>query len=383
MVDVCERRSPTRIVTTVQAAAPAVNDSAKTRAFVASANRRSCRPCGDRARPDCFSLARVVIAAFSAAGARARPPLSYDDARHLLNRTGFGATDAEIRRFVGMTREDAARTLLAQTRTQRRHAAAGVDRRAPARCAIPARRERHRSRSARQFQQEQVRDGLELRGWWLDEMLATPSPLTERMTLFWHNHFVSEPAEGAHRRAHVPAERHAARQRARQLRRCCCTPIARDPAMVIYLDNAQNRKGTPNENFAREVMELFTLGEGHYSEQDIKEAARAFTGWSLDRDTGAVRVPPLHSRLRQQDRARARAAISTATTCSTSCSRRAETAEFVTAQAVARVRLARSRRRRGQAHRRTLPRFALRHQGRVARRCSLRTRSTPPRIAAC
>ena len=56
--------------------------------------------------------------------------------------------------------------------------------------------------------------------------------------------------------------------------------------MVIYLDSAQNRKGTPNENFAREVMELFTLGEGNYTEQDIKEAARAFTGWSLDRDTG-------------------------------------------------------------------------------------------------
>ncbi len=56
--------------------------------------------------------------------------------------------------------------------------------------------------------------------------------------------------------------------------------------MVIYLDSAQNRKGTPNENFAREVMELFTLGEGHYSEQDVKEAARAFTGWSLDRDSG-------------------------------------------------------------------------------------------------
>jgi uncharacterized protein (DUF1800 family) len=53
--------------------------------------------------------------------------------------------------------------------------------------------------------------------------------------------------------------------------------IARDPAMVVYLDNVQNRKGTPNENFAREVMELFTLGEGNYTEQDVKEAARAFT----------------------------------------------------------------------------------------------------------
>jgi len=62
--------------------------------------------------------------------------------------------------------------------------------------------------------------------------------------------------------------------------------------MVIYLDNVSNRKGEPNENFAREVMELFTLGEGHYSEQDVREAARAFTGWSLDRHHGEFRFRP-------------------------------------------------------------------------------------------
>ena len=96
---------------------------------------------------------------------------------------------------------------------------------------------------------------------------------------------------------------------------------SKDPAMLIYLDSAQNRKGQPNENFAREVMELFTLGEGHYSEQDIKEAARAFTGWSIDRDTGEYLFRPRRARLRQQDGARAQRAISTATRCSTSCSR--------------------------------------------------------------
>ena len=62
--------------------------------------------------------------------------------------------------------------------------------------------------------------------------------------------------------------------------------IAKDPAMLVYLDNAGSRQGAPNENFAREVMELFTLGEGHYAEHDIKEAARAFTGWSVDRESG-------------------------------------------------------------------------------------------------
>jgi len=68
--------------------------------------------------------------------------------------------------------------------------------------------------------------------------------------------------------------------------------MSKDPAMLVYLDSAQNRKGQPNENFAREAMELFTLGEGHYTEQDVKEAARAFTGWSLDRETGEYRFRP-------------------------------------------------------------------------------------------
>jgi uncharacterized protein (DUF1800 family) len=71
--------------------------------------------------------------------------------------------------------------------------------------------------------------------------------------------------------------------------------VARDPAMILYLDNASNRKATPNENFAREVMELFTLGEGSYGEQDVKEAARAFTGWGIDGETGEFRFrPALH-----------------------------------------------------------------------------------------
>ncbi len=229
------------------------------------------------------SLATLAAVALPTA-ALAAAPLSYDDARHLLNRTGFGATDAEIRRLVGVTREDAARTLLSATRT----AAATVPpawTRDPGPLRYPRRGESASEMEKKQFQQEQIRDGLELRGWWVAEMLVTPSPLTERMTLFWHNHFVSGQQK-------VKLAQLMYRQnvtlRANALGRFgdLLHAVARDPAMVIYLDNAQNRKGTPNENFAREVMELFTLGEGHYSEQDIKEAARAFTGWSLDRNTG-------------------------------------------------------------------------------------------------
>jgi uncharacterized protein (DUF1800 family) len=228
--------------------------------------------------------ALAVVVAASPAATLAAPPLSYDDARHLLNRTGFGATEAEIRRFVGVTREEAARTLLANTRTAAVTSAPAWTRdtgplRYPRRGADASEAER------KQFQREQIREGLELRGWWVEEMLVTPSPLTERMTLFWHNHFVSGQQKV---KLALLMYRQNATLRANALGHFgdLLHAVARDPAMVIYLDNAQNRKGTPNENFAREVMELFTLGEGHYSEQDVKEAARAFTGWSLDRDTG-------------------------------------------------------------------------------------------------
>ena len=220
----------------------------------------------------------------SSATASTAELLSYDDARHLLNRAGFGATEAEIQRTVGMSREKAVRLLLDGART-------GPVTSPPAWTAetgalrYPRRGTDATDVEKKLFQQEQIREGLELRGWWIGEMLSTPSPLTERMTLFWHNHFVSSQQKV---KLAELMYRQNATLRANALGNFSelLHAIARDPAMVIYLDNAQNRKGSPNENFAREVMELFTLGEGHYSEQDIKEAARAFTGWSLDRNTG-------------------------------------------------------------------------------------------------
>jgi uncharacterized protein (DUF1800 family) len=105
------------------------------------------------------------------------------------------------------------------------------------------------------------------------------------MTLFWHNHFATSQQKV---RAGQLMYRQNVLLRSEALGNFAVLlhSVAKDPAMLIYLDNAGSRRQAPNENFAREVMELFTLGEGHYSERDVKEAARAFTGWSLDRDTG-------------------------------------------------------------------------------------------------
>jgi uncharacterized protein (DUF1800 family) len=226
----------------------------------------------------------LLLAAAVAPPASASAPLSYDDSRHLLNRTGFGATESEIRRFTGMSREDAVRKLLAETRTTAATSPPAWTAE-PGPLRYPRRGEGASEMERKQFQQEQIHEGLELRGWWINEMLATTSPLTERMTLFWHNHFVSSQQKvrlaQLMYRQNVTLRAHALGNFGALLH-----AVARDPAMVIYLDSAQNRKGSANENFAREVMELFTLGEGNYGEQDIKEAARAFTGWSLDRDSG-------------------------------------------------------------------------------------------------
>ena len=221
----------------------------------------------------------AVLGCSSALAASA--PLGFDDARHLLNRTGFSATPAEIDAYAGLTREQAADRLLA-----------GAGR--PAATPPPAwatgfespRRFRGMSAEERKLAVREIfQKAFELQSWWFTEMLTTASPLNERMTLFWHNHFVSSVRKVRSPqlmyRQNVLLRQHAFGNFAGMLR-----AVARDPAMVVYLDSASNRKGQPNENFAREVMELFTLGEGNYTERDIKEAARAFTGWGINIDTG-------------------------------------------------------------------------------------------------
>jgi uncharacterized protein (DUF1800 family) len=235
-----------------------------------------------------LGLAVLLLYGANVVTAAPRDTLGYDDARLLLTRTGFGATDAEIRAYAPLTRAQAVDKLLSTTTTVAVTPAPAVltetgTIKRPGKDATPEER--------KAFAREQARAGLQLRGWWVQEMLVTPSPLTERMTLFWHNHFVSSQQKV--RVARLLYDQNVL-LRANALGNFgdLLHAASKDPAMVIYLDSVQNRKGTPNENFAREVMELFTLGEGHYSEQDVKEAARAFTGWSLDRDTGTFMFRP-------------------------------------------------------------------------------------------
>lgn len=120
----------------------------------------------------------------------------------------------------------------------------------------------------------------DLKVWWLHRMVASANPLVEKLTLLWHNHFATSNAKVDS----VPlmaAQNDLLRRESLGSFRRVLHDMAKDVAMLIWLDSNSNRKRHPNENFAREVMELFSLGVGNYSEHDIQEAARAFTGWHV------------------------------------------------------------------------------------------------------
>lgn len=125
---------------------------------------------------------------------------------------------------------------------------------------------------------------VDLRDWWFQQMIKSEAPIIERMTLFWSNHFVTEAPKIRSPKMMYEQNR-LLRKHALGSFKDLLKAISIDPAMLIYLDGWKNTKKHPNENFAREVMELFTLGEGKiYKEDDIQEAARAFTGWTLNKD---------------------------------------------------------------------------------------------------
>ena len=145
-------------------------------------------------------------------------------------------------------------------------------------------------RLAQQAEQRANREeGRRLSQWWIDRMVLSTTPLRERLTLFWHDHFatsiqkVKEP-ELMFRQNEIFRARGAGNFEA------LAQAVAKDPAMLVWLDANENKKGRPNENFARELFELFLLGIGNYTEADVQEGARAFTGWQYRRQTGVFNL---------------------------------------------------------------------------------------------
>ena len=263
-------------------------------------------------------LLSFALLCISALPALAAPPNWQDDlqplpaaewnrerAAHLLERAGFGGTQEEVARFAAMSPRKAVQTLVHYQQTANTLPPfdpsgvhdAGLEPFATSRpAATDLARDTGESLGVKvkpsgNRRMQQVADRFlywlrasrlethRLSYWWANRMLTTKRPLEEKMTLFWHGHFAtSEEKVRDYRKMHK--QNALFRAQATGNFRTLMIAVAQDPAMLAYLDAAVNVKGAPNENFAREIMELFTMGVGNYSEEDIREAARAFTGWN-------------------------------------------------------------------------------------------------------
>jgi uncharacterized protein (DUF1800 family) len=229
--------------------------------------------------------------------------LPYDgtlDARlagHLLRRAGFGGTPGDLRRYTGMRAGDAVESVVQFAPTSSLAQPSDVFDPAPlleqyGPRGLRALGEDQRRDLYKQIRQSEVRSVLALQLWWLNRMLATPAPLQEKMTLFFHGHFTTAVVQKGVSPAMAFAQNQLFRQYALGNLRELTRNVSKDPAMLIYLDNALNVEAHPNENYARELMELFTLGVDNYTEDDVRESARAWTGWRVNRFTGQTFFAP-------------------------------------------------------------------------------------------
>ena len=223
---------------------------------------------------------------------------NFATAAHLANRAGFGATPAEIEAFV---RLDPAAAVAEFTDWEKKPAtplkpdwAKPDPQRGEKLRAFRQATGEERQRLLMERNREQRRQMLELQHGWLQLMAAGPRPLQEKLTLFWHGHFATSVTKVKDSYL-MWRQNDLFRRLGAGGWRPLLDAVTRDPAMLIWLDQAQSKPDHPNENFARELLELFTLGEGHYDEQDVTEAARALTGLSLDRLT---QEPVFRPRLR-------------------------------------------------------------------------------------
>ena len=222
------------------------------------------------------TLARFVPSASS--------PWDRAKAAHLLNRAGFGGRPDEIDRLTRLGMDAAVDELFnydripesvtppdfTSLRTLWETVARLRQQNAP---------QRQRFEALVIAQRGDNQKLQEMREWWVTRMIQTRRPLQEKLVLFWHGHLVSGRPD-ARLSENLFAQNELFRRMALGNFKDLIVAISKDPAMLEYLDNESNRRGRPNENYARELLELFTMGIGNYTEQDIKEAARAFTGWT-------------------------------------------------------------------------------------------------------
>lgn len=234
-------------------------------------------------------------------------PAEFDEAKagHLINRAGFGGTPAQVRALHKLGLDGAVDYIVDYQKVNAPPVNADSfdkDIMRP-----PTEQEQRMLAQARRNNDESIREQIqlerqrrqnadrqqirEMQKWWMKRIIETPRPLEEKMTLFWHGHFAVNyrAIEDSY---HMFVQNQFFRANATGNFADLVYGIIRDPAMLRYLNNDQNRKERPNENLARELMELFTLGEGNvYTERDIKEGARALTGYTFNDDKFTFRAP--------------------------------------------------------------------------------------------
>ena len=232
--------------------------------------------------------------------------LTEPQAKHLASRAGFGATQEEIAALIGQTPKLALQQFMENRKDDSssptfRHSGIfdeGLDPFPPSRPATTEMAKRQGNALGIEVKPDGNRplqpivnkffywlraSRLEtdrVASWWANRMLASEQPLREKAALFWHGHFATnEDKVRDYRKMLLQVETFQRLGLANF--RDLLIAIAQDPAMLVFLDAGVNTKDSPNENFAREIMELFTMGVGEYGEEDVREAARAFTGWSV------------------------------------------------------------------------------------------------------
>ncbi|NJK93410.1 MAG: DUF1800 domain-containing protein [Blastochloris sp.] len=217
-------------------------------------------------------------------------------AAHLLKRAGFGSTPSELDAWSKLSLQEAVNKLVDWESTpdptpDPEWAQPGFGLPISDRAELAKLSQEQRKELFQEYQRLQRSQIQELREDWLTRMAKTPRPLQEKMTLYWHGHFATS-AEKVKASYYMWKQLDLFRRLGHGSYQTLLVEVGRDPAMLIWLDGAQSKRSSPNENYARELMELFTLGEGHYTEQDIKESARAFTGWDVQRFEQKARYVP-------------------------------------------------------------------------------------------
>jgi len=229
------------------------------------------------------SAAQETAASAGPAASRVRSGIAWDAKKveHLLNRAGFGARPSDIEAAVALGQAALVEKLVGERVEVEPFFFERID--APDPKVVKTMSVEDRTAMMREIREKDRRQLLDYTTWWYDRMTSGEDPLRERMVLFWHGFFTSS-FEDVKRSWLLIQQNQLVRKHALGSYAELLAAMAKDPAMLTFLDNQVNKKASPNENFARELMELFSLGAGNFTEQDVKEAARALTGRGVSRE---------------------------------------------------------------------------------------------------